>query len=134
MMNSTSLPRTKGAGSVFDNSKHKDSLFRWGRGNAVTVQAVDDQHRFPAYKRDLIPSRLLDEAPTVLCDTLCMPERIDSNLHNRNSHGLRPTASTTPQCGDLHYASAIDSVAMGFPMELGVADPMPPLNAPKVSH
>jgi hypothetical protein len=57
-----------------------------------------------------------------------MPERIDSYPANRN----RFNAARCSQAA--HHACAISLVAMGILMQLDVADPVPTLKAPAVSH
>jgi len=59
--------------------------------------------------------------------------------HSLQSRSDRPEPSQAQQvqgCGAPrdHHAGAIAPVAVGIPMELGVTDPVPALDAPPVSH
>ncbi len=70
----------------------------------------------------------------MLCIIFCMLERIDANPACRNRYGLGLLRLHRLRSETSHDACAIASVAMGVPMELGVADPVPPLDAPTLSH
>ena len=57
-------------------------------------------------------------------------------MHSRADGGKSPQAQQV-QCNGAetsHHTSSIASVAMGILLELRVADPMPPLDAPAVFH
>ena len=68
------------------------------------------------------------------CITICIPARIDANPDNLNRYGLGRLRLQRHRSETSHDPSAIPSVAMGVLMELGVADPVPTLNAPPVSR